>query len=95
MTADEPLRLTAILVGVAGDAAPPRVVLHWRPLGSGHLAQMPLRHVARGVYEITLPPQATKADFEYYVEATTAAGAALRFPPSAPAMNQTVVVVTP
>jgi len=69
------------------------VTLHWRPMGTGALAEMPLRHVARGVYEIALPPEATKADLEYYVEATTAAGVTLRFPPTAPTMNQTVVVV--
>jgi hypothetical protein len=33
-------------------------------------------------------------DLEYYVEAKTAA-AALRFPPTAPELNQTVVVVPP
>jgi hypothetical protein len=69
------------------------VILHWRPMGTGTLAEMPLRHVARGVYEITLPPEATKADLEYYVEATTDAGVTLCFPATAPTMSQTVVVV--
>jgi hypothetical protein len=95
IAAGEPLHLTAILVDVSGDSTTPGVILHWRPMGTGTVAELPLRHVARGVYEITLPPEATKADLEYYVEATTAAGVALRFPPTAPAMNQTVVVVTP
>ena len=30
---------------------------------------MPLAHVARGVYTVTLPAEAVKADFEYYVQA--------------------------
>jgi hypothetical protein len=54
---------------------------------------MPLRHAARAVYEITFPPETTQADLEYYVEATTEKGVTLRFPPTAPAMNQSVVVV--
>ena len=47
--------------------------------------------MARGVYAVTLPAEATTADFEYYIEATVA-GKRLVFPPTAPAMNQTVVV---
>jgi hypothetical protein len=47
------------------------------------------------VYEITFPPEATMADLEYYVEATAGQGATLRFPPTAPAISQTVVVVKP
>jgi hypothetical protein len=62
---------------------------------------VPLTHVARGVYTVTLPAAATKADFEYYVQAehrvaTLLDGSHLfshmKFPPTAPAINQTVVV---
>jgi hypothetical protein len=52
-----------------------------------------LQHVARGVYQVTLPAEASKADFEYYVQATTAGGAKLSFPAAAPSLNQSVVVV--
>jgi hypothetical protein len=69
------------------------VVVRWRPLGAGAFREMPLRHVARAVYEVTLPPEAAKADLEYYVQATTDRGATLRFPVTAPQTNQTVVVV--
>lgn len=89
----EPLSLTAILVGVPEGAATGNVGVHWRPLGTGEFAALPLRHVARAVYEITFPPETTLADLEYYVEATTENGVTLRFPPTAPALNQTVVVV--
>jgi hypothetical protein len=54
---------------------------------------MPLQHRARAVYEITLPPVAAEGDLEYYVQAITQQGTPLRFPPTAPAINQTVVVV--
>ncbi len=84
----EPLNLKAILVGV-GE----RVTLRWRPLGSGQFAELPLRHVGRAVYEITLLPDAVKDDFEYYLEAVAEKGPPLLFPPNAPATCQTVVVV--
>jgi hypothetical protein len=58
------------------------------------------QHVARGVYNVVLPPQATRDDLEYYVEAlvptSKRAGVTLdlvlRVPATAPELNQTVVV---
>jgi hypothetical protein len=47
--------------------------------------------VARGVYEVTIPAQSD--DFEYYIEAQTPIGNAT-YPVTAPAINQTVVVLT-
>ena len=93
IAAGEPFSLTAILVGVPENAAGGRVSVHWRPLGAGPFAELPLRHVARAVYEITLPPEAVQADFEYYVQATLEKAAGPRFPVTAPTLNQTVVVV--
>jgi hypothetical protein len=44
---------------------------------------------------VTLPPEATKADLEYYVQATTTKGGRLRFPPRGQSeLNQTVVTVS-
>ena len=54
---------------------------------------MPLRHVARGVYTTELPAEASEADFEYYVDVLDATGATVRAPVTAPALNQTVVVM--
>ena len=85
--AGETLRLTVIVLGAKPQAAE----LCWRPLGGDAMAKVPLAHVARGVYTVTLPAEAVKADFEYYVRAE-AGGKSLVFPPTAPAMNQTVVV---
>jgi hypothetical protein len=93
IAAGEPFSLTAILAGVPEGKLPRGVTAHWRFLGAGPFAELPLRHVARSVYDITLPPEAAKADFEYFVQAATEEGPPLRFPPTAPAMNQTVVVV--
>jgi hypothetical protein len=47
--------------------------------------------VARGVYTVTLPTDTVKVDIEYYIQATTG-GPSMVFPPTAPTMNQTVVV---
>jgi hypothetical protein len=85
--AGETLRLTVIVLGAKPQAAE----LHWRPLGAAVFAKVPLTHVARGVYTVALPAEAVSTDFEYYVRAE-ADGKSLVFPPTAPALNQTVVV---
>jgi hypothetical protein len=63
--------------------------LYWRPLGAGKFTRVPLKHVARAVYTVTVP---VAADLEYYIQAKTSDGKALAWPPTAPALNQTVVV---
>jgi hypothetical protein len=97
----EPLRLTAIVLG----AAPSRVAVYWRPLGTGEFARVAMEHAARGVFRVTLPTEAARADLEYYVQAeilgrgansdveAVAAPAGLKFPATAPKLAQTVVVV--
>jgi len=68
------------------------LALHWRPLGQGEFSAIPLEPVARSVYTGTIPAgQIGGNDFEYYAEASVG-GDAVRFPVTAPAMNQTVVV---
>jgi hypothetical protein len=61
-----------------------------RPLGGKEWRTVPATHVARAVWKASLPP--AEADFEYFLEAQTADGKNLRWPASAPEMNQTVVV---
>ena len=85
----EPLKLTVIVLGVE----PTEATVHWRPLGSGQFAKLPLEHVGRGVYAVTLPARATGADLEYYVQVAAEGGESLKFPPTAPGLNQTVVAV--
>jgi hypothetical protein len=85
----EPLRLKVIVLG----ANPREAELCWRPLGSGPFAKEPLVHLARGVYLVELPSEAVRVDFEYYVSVRMVEQR-LVFPPTAPAICQTVVVAT-
>ncbi|MHC5076124.1 MAG: beta-N-acetylhexosaminidase family protein, partial [Planctomycetota bacterium] len=82
----EALTLKVIIMDNASSAT-----LHYRILGGGSYTSTPLTNIARGVYEVTIPAQAD--DYEYYIEAQTAIGDA-KFPVTAPAINQTVVVTT-
>jgi hypothetical protein len=67
--------------------------MYWRPLGKGTFEKLPLEHVARSVYTVRLPTsQIGENDIEYYVQASVGAST-IRFPVTAPVMNQTVVVV--
>ncbi|HUU29799.1 MAG TPA: hypothetical protein VM123_18510 [archaeon] len=85
----ETLKLKVIFLG----AEPGHAAVYWRPMGQGGFAEMPLEHVNRGVYTVTLPSEATREDLEYYIQATTGSGETLRFPAASPALNQTVVVL--
>ena len=87
--AGEPLKLTAIAVG----PSPREIVVHWRPLGKGEFAKLPATQAARNVYRATLPAEAVQDDLEYYLEASLDTGTTLRWPATAPALNQSVVVV--
>jgi hypothetical protein len=87
IVAGDTLTLTVIVLGIKPESAE----LRWRPLGTGTFAAVPLKHVARGVCTVTLPAEAVKADFEYYVHAT-AGSQSLQFPAPGAAMPQTVVV---
>jgi len=65
--------------------------LFWRPLGGGEFQKVPLTHVARAVYGVTLPPLTGDAPaIEYYIDATAGAQT-LHFPATAPVLNQTIV----
>lgn len=90
LLAGEPLRLKAVVLG-AND---PQPVVSWRALGEGEYHRIPMDHVARGVYTVSLPADAIAGDLEYYVEAQLPGGPAV-WPPAAPAVNQAVVVVQP
>ncbi len=83
----DPFRLTVTILG----GQPAEAAVYWRPLGTGDFSATPLKHVARGVYKATLPAEAVRADFEYYVRATVG-DKPFVFPPTAPALAQSVVV---
>jgi len=67
-------------------------VLNWRPLGQGEYKEIHLKHKARAVYSIILPP-AEGDGIEYYIEAIMAGEKKLKWPATAPELNQTVVVL--
>jgi len=87
--AGEDFCLTVIILGFTPEDA----ALLWRPLGSGDFAKAPLQHINRGAYKAHLPAGSAKVDFEYYVQARSATGRKFRFPPTAPGLNQTVIVM--
>jgi hypothetical protein len=87
LAANEALKLKVIIL----SKDPPRqAALYWRKLGEGPWAQVPLQHLQRGVYSAALP--ALGDDFEYYLQAEPGHGPPVRFPATAPRLNQTVVV---
>ncbi len=86
----EDLRLKVILLG---PGEPENARLQWRPLGKGEFESVPLEHVARGVYAVRIAADRIgDNDIEYSLQASLGA-TSLRFPATAPATNQTVVIV--
>ncbi|MEI8042463.1 MAG: malectin domain-containing carbohydrate-binding protein [Verrucomicrobiota bacterium] len=86
----EQIRVKAI---VLARHEPSRVIALWRPLGEGTFCQVELEHLARGVYSAMLPKRATRNDLEYYLEVVMQDGEMLQWPATAPAINQTLVVM--
>lgn len=85
----EALKLKVI---VLAENPPRQATLHWRRLGQGRWGTVPLQPVARGVYQVEFPRQASAGtDLEYYVQVKPERGNPLVFPASAPALNQTLV----
>jgi hypothetical protein len=80
----DPLELKVLIVGEHSDP-----VMTWRPLGSGAFQSIPLTHVERGVYRITIPE--AEHDFEYAIQAQ-AGPDTIVYPASAPHINQVVIV---
>jgi hypothetical protein len=88
--AGEALRIRAV---VLSETAPRDVRLHWRPMGRGDFQSVPLTRLARGVYSGHLPPLEDGQAWEYHIAALDGSGQPVRFPPTAPDLNQTVVTV--
>jgi hypothetical protein len=85
----EPVTVKALIMGEVNYPA-----LHYRVLGREAFIEMPMTHVARGVFKATIPGQ--REDFEWYVTANTTLGDVI-FPTTAGAVPaeriyQTVVV---
>ncbi|MCY2992252.1 MAG: hypothetical protein NTY19_30875 [Planctomycetota bacterium] len=86
---DEPLVVKAVLLGVTT----PEIGLYWRPLGGGPFARVRMLPVGRGLYAVRFAIPAVVSELEYYVQADGEGGPTLRFPVTAPELNQTVVVM--
>ena len=87
----EDLKLKVIIAPAkeTNDAA-----LYWRAMGSGEFKRIPLTHLARAVYSVTIPAAEIKQrDIEYYVTAGGGEASELVFPSGAPRMTQTVVIM--
>jgi hypothetical protein len=67
------------------------VNLYWRALGAGSFKRLTAAHRARQAYRAALPAQ-SGGTVEYYLEAALDDGQRVRWPATAPSINQTVVV---
>jgi hypothetical protein len=87
LEAGESLNLKVIILA---QNPPQEAALYWREMGKGKYQVVPLQKVARSVYSVTLP--ALSADIEYYIKARTGEQDIV-FPGTAPALNQTIVLI--
>jgi hypothetical protein len=76
----------ALKVLIMGEHTNP--ALRWRPIGNGSFQSIPLIHVARGVYQVTIPE--TEHDFEYAIQVVGGTDT-IFYPASAPGVNQVVI----
>ncbi len=89
LNAGESLKLKVIILA---KRQPVEMVLRWRVLGTPEYKRVHPEHLARGVYEVTIPAEQIMDDLEYYIEADLGWFKRLYFPGTAPQRNQTVVV---
>jgi hypothetical protein len=81
----------SLRVLILSSSAPKTASLFYRKLGSGAFAKTPLEHVARGAYKVELKWDG-KADLEYFCKVEPESGTPVFYPPTAPKLNQTVVM---
>jgi len=86
----EDYRVRAMVLS-SEDVAPP--VLYWKPLDKKRYSSIRFEHIDRGVYHATIPYDKIKGNnFEYYVQVKIPNSEDLKFPATAPDLNQSVVV---
>jgi hypothetical protein len=76
---------------VLSDSKCDSVTLYCRTLGEGAFKPVPAVHRARQAYRVDLPVHSL-GTLEYFLEAELDGGRKVRWPATAPALNQTVVV---
>jgi hypothetical protein len=84
----EPQEIRAFVLSSAKCSG---VNLYWRSLGTGSFNKLAATHRSRQAYRVALPAK-SQATLEYYLEATLEDGQAVRWPVTAPSINQTVIV---
>jgi hypothetical protein len=92
ITTGEGMTLKVIIMS---PEKPKEAALYWREMGRKRFSEVPLEHVNRSVYRVTLPEEATQSDFEYYVRATKQDDSAVVYPATAPDLNQSVIIMKP
>jgi len=80
---------------VLSERAPAAAHLFWRKLGIGTFHQLALVHVAGGVFVATVPAEASRGTeaLEYYIQVKDVSARMTVYPPTAPFVNQSVVVL--
>jgi hypothetical protein len=76
---------------VLSDVPCSSVNLNWRALGAKEFQKVEATHRARQAYRVSLPAQDQGSTVEYYLEAILKDGRTVRWPETAPAINQTVL----
>jgi hypothetical protein len=74
------------------EISPVKAVLRYRMLGEKKYQTIALQTVGRCVYQADIPANSLTGDFEYYIEVKKQSGGTMRFPATAPALNQTVAI---
>jgi hypothetical protein len=74
------------------EASPANAVLKYRHLGEKKYQTVSLQNIGRCVYQAEIPADRLTGDFEYYIEVEKQKGKTMRFPATAPEINQTVIV---
>ena len=87
MIAREPQEIRAFVLSSPKSTG---VSLHWRVLGGSKFKTLAATNRARQAYRVNLPAQARNT-VEYYLEASLDNGERVRWPATAPAINQTVI----
>jgi hypothetical protein len=85
--AGEPQEIRAF---VLSRAACTGVNLYWRSLGKGRFRKVAATHHTRRAYRVDLPARSS-GTVEYYLEAALDNGHKVRWPVTAPVLNQTVI----
>ncbi len=84
----------AIRAIVLAENPPREVALHWRKMGDDvSFIRVAMTHVARGVYAAELPAEATRDDIEYCILVDVGEPDPLLWPPTAPGLIHTVVIL--